>query len=92
MLNHMYLRDYSKWYTVFGNILTSFIKPNKEKLLFLHGLNVDHFINKYSDIKSIDPVPEFSKYDSTDFEKITMGHCFPDKRATDTEMIKVRSN
>ncbi|HAB51853.1 MAG TPA: hypothetical protein DCE80_06740 [Ignavibacteriales bacterium] len=86
MLNHMYLRDYSKWYTVFGSVRTIFVSPEKERHLFLHGLNIDHFINEYCDCKCIDPVPQFQQVDSINFEKINMGHYFPDQRTTDKEM------
>lgn len=86
MLNHLYLRDYSKWYTVFGNIKNAFVKPKKEKHLFLQGLNIDYLMEKYNDFKTIDPVPEFLKINSTNFEKIPMGHYFPDQRTTDKEM------
>lgn len=88
MLNHMYLRDYIKWFTVFGNINPSFETPVKEKHLFLHGLNIDHFKNEFSDIKRIDPSPEFTKSDSIDFEKIVMGHYFPPQRSNDRDMGK----
>ncbi len=88
MLNHMYLRDYTKWYTVFGNVRTSSIKPEKARHLFLHGLNIDHFMHEYEGFRSIDPLPEFVKLDSTEYEKIAMGHYFPDQRTTDEEMKK----
>ncbi len=86
MLNHMYMKDYTKWYTVFGNIRASFFKPGKRKYLYLHGLNIDHFMKGYNDLKSIDPVPEFVKLDGIDFEKITMGHYFPPERVADKQM------
>lgn len=86
MLNHLYLRDYSKWYTVFGNIKTAFVKPKKEKHLFLQGLNIDYLMDKHNDFKTIYPVPEFPKINSTNFEKLPMGHYFPDQRTTDKEM------
>jgi hypothetical protein len=86
MLNHMYLRDYSKWYTVFGNIRTAFDDSKKEKYLFLQGLNIEQLNNKYNNFKAIDPVPDFQKVNSIVFEKIPMGHYFPDQRTTDREM------
>jgi hypothetical protein len=88
MLNHMYLRDYVKWFTVFGSIRTAFAKPDKERYLFLRGLNIDNLIKEYHDFTVIDPIPEIVKHSSVDFEKITMGHYFPDQRATDKDMRK----
>ena len=86
MLNHMYLRDYGMWYTVFGNIRTVFIKPEKKRYLYLHGLNIDQFMKKYNDFKELDPIPTFSKIDDVYYEKISMGHYFPPERSTDRQM------
>ena len=86
MLNHMYLRDYAKWYTVFGNIRTFFIQSDKRRYLYLHGLNIDQFMKEYSDFKKIDPAPTFLKLDEVYFEKIPMGHYFPPERSTDRQM------
>jgi len=88
MLNHMYIRDYSKWYTVFGNIRTALAKPDVKRYLFLRGFNIEHFINEYSSFSSIDPVPEFIKVVSEEFEIIPTGHYFPDQRSTDKDMKK----
>jgi hypothetical protein len=88
MLNHMYLRDYSRWYSVFGNIRTAFIKPDKQRYLFLQGFNIDQFTKKFNSVASIDPIAQFIKDESGDFEKITMGHYFPVERPTDREMEK----
>ncbi|MDD8018711.1 MAG: ATP-binding protein [Bacteroidota bacterium] len=88
MLNHMYLRDYSKWFTVFGNVRHSFVKQDSKPVLFLQGLNIDYIKTSYSDFKTIDPIPEFVTHFKVEFEKIQMGHYFPDERATDKEMEK----
>lgn len=88
MLNHMYVRDYIKWYTVFGNIKHIFIKPQKKVCLYFHGLSIDNFMNNYNDFKLIDPVPEFKNISSIDYEKIVLGHYFPEQRSNDKEMKK----
>ena len=88
LLNHMYLRDYSTWYTVFGSVK----KDQRNAHLFLHGLGIEDFKKNYSDTKDIDPVPIFEKIkietDGTLFEKIAMGHYFPDERYTENQMRK----
>lgn len=88
MLNHMYLRDYSSWFSVFGNVRHLFTHQGGRPVLFLHGLNLDHFKTSYSDFKYIDPVPEFVSSSNIEFEKLEMGHHFPDERTTDKEMEK----
>ena len=88
LLNHMYLRDYSTWYTAFGSVR----KNQRNAHLFLHGLGIEDFEKNYSDIKVIDPVPSFdktkTKTDGTLFEKIAMGHYFPDERDAEQKMKK----
>lgn len=86
MLNHMYLRDYTKWYTVFGNIRTAFEASEIERCLLLRGLNADHFKTQYNDFKFIEPVPEWRAVESLDFEKMKTGHHFPEQRTTDKQM------
>jgi hypothetical protein len=88
MLNHLYLRDYSKWYTVFGNIRSLFNQEKQDIYLFLQGLNIDHLKNSYNDFNKIDPIPEYKLITDTEFEIIKMGHYFPSQRPTDKEMIK----
>lgn len=88
MLNHMYLRDYSKWYTVFGNIRQVFVKTEQDRYLFLQGLNINHFENCYKSINEIDPPPEFATEENIRFEKLRMGHYFPEQRFKEREMEK----
>jgi len=85
MLNHVYLRDYTNWFTVFGSIRPLFddIPP---VTLYLHGLNIDHFKREASDFGQIDPLPEFVEGEHDIFEKIQMGHYFPESRNEDTPM------
>lgn len=86
MLNHMYLRDYSKWYTVFGNIRAIFSDP-KDTFLFLQGLNINHIKEKYNNFSAMDPIPEFSESKSFGvFEKIKSGHYFPPERCNEKQM------
>lgn len=84
MLNHLYLRDYSKWFTVFGNIKTD---PKKAKHnLHLQGLNIDSLKENYFEDSHIDPIPVFETWNELTFEKIRMGHYFPDQRITENQM------
>jgi len=88
MLNHMYLRDYTRWFSVFGNVRHVFLNQDNQTTLFLQGLSIDHFKVSYPDFKAIDPVPQFINRSNDEFEKIQIGHYFPDERATDKEMEK----
>jgi hypothetical protein len=85
MLNHMYLRDYAKWFTVFGNIKNMFGQKSNGTL-YLHGLNIDHFKSQYGDFNSIDPAIDSTEKNNVVYEKILMGHYFPLERATNREM------
>lgn len=86
MLNHLYLRDYSKWYTVFGNIKHLFDKQAPQVNLYLHGQNIDYFINNFRGIETIDPPPTIVEKDNVQFEEIKMGHYFPPERTDDKSM------
>lgn len=87
-LNHMYLRDYISWYTIFGTIQTWYDDSLKEKdiKLFLSGLKVEDFKKKYNNVKEIDPVPIFEELDGEIYEIIKMGHLFPEERYTEPKM------
>jgi hypothetical protein len=65
-----------------------FIKQNVQATLFLQGLNIDHFKASYPDDKAIDPVPQFINGSEVEFERLQIGHYFPEERATDKEMEK----
>lgn len=73
MLNHLYLRDYAKWYTVFGTIK----KGIPEVKLYLRGLNMEFFQNNFKNVEQIDPVPKIVQKDSQIVEELEMGHYFP---------------
>lgn len=87
-LNHMYLRDYIKWYTVFGTIQTLYDDNLKERgiKLYLSGLKVDDFKKCYNRKELIDPLPTFENIDSITYEILEMGHIFPEERCTETKM------
>lgn len=85
VLNHLYLRDYSKWFTVFGAIKHLFGKNTPTAHLYLSGLNIEHFKNDFKELP-IDPVPDFIERGSTTYEKIPMGHYFPPSRPDDKNM------
>lgn len=87
MLNHKNIRDYSKWYTVFGTINTLFDNELKEKgiKLFLKGIAFDSFISEYANL-SMNPEPIIEKAYNEDFEIIELGHYFPPQRYDDKKM------
>lgn len=87
-LNHMYLRDYIKWYTVFGTIQVLYDDNLKEKniKLYLSGLKVDDFKKAYNKPELVDPLPEFEKSNDVTYEIIKMGHIFPEERCTESKM------
>lgn len=90
MLNHMYLRDYIKWFTVFGSIRPLFdtVLKNENIRLYLYGLDVQNFTEDYGDSKKIDPPPTTGYFESELFEIIELGHHFPKERHTDSVMRK----
>lgn len=87
-LNHMYLRDYSKWYTIFGTVQTLYDEALKEKniKLYLAGLKVDDFKKNYNKVEKVDPLPQFEEVDGVTYEVLEMGHVFPDERYTESKM------
>ncbi len=87
MLNHLCLRDYSRWFTVFGTIRPLFRKNTKTSHLYLSGLSIENFQTNNESIGPIDPLPEFIDNDSTVYEKIPMGHYFPPQRTDEKAML-----
>ncbi|MBD5495637.1 MAG: hypothetical protein HDR12_15055, partial [Lachnospiraceae bacterium] len=87
-LNHMYLRDYIKWYTVFGTIQTLYDEKKKKKdiKLYLSGLKVDDFEKVYNNAELVDPLPKFERINGITYEILEMGHIFPEERCTETKM------
>jgi hypothetical protein len=85
-LNHIAIRDYVKWFTVFGTIL--FNNQNGKNLpkLYLCGLDIETFKSAYSSFQEIDPMPKFEEIDSVLYEEIELGHYFPEQRYKETEM------
>jgi len=96
MLNHLYLRDYAKWYTVFGTIKYLFEKDLPTVTLYLQGLSIDAFKNNFNSANQIDPVPKLVQKDSQIFEELRMGHYFPSQRTSGSAMKayakKINSN
>jgi len=89
-LNHIYLRDYCRWYSIIGTIETAYNEElkNKNIKLYLCGLLQENFQKKYKDLCDCDPVPKFVDTELGKFEEISLGHYFPDERVTDTAMKK----
>ena len=91
-LNHKVLRDYIRWYTIFGTVETAYSEElkNRNMELYLCGLNLNNFANTYNSLVVCDPVPEITHdilFDS-DFEKVTFGHYFPPERKNENELRK----
>jgi len=86
LLNHLYLRDYTKWYTVFGNIKNIFTGKQSNVNLLLQGLNFENFKELYNNEHQIDPVSNIVKFYNNEYESIKMGHHFPEERFTDRDM------
>ncbi len=87
-LNHMYLRDYVKWYTIFGTIQTLYDEELRSKgiRLYLSGLKVEDFKKNYCTVEAVDPVPTFEVIDGITYEVLDMGHIFPEERYTESSM------
>jgi len=88
MLNHIYLRDYVKWFTAFGTLKTIFEPELPKSTLYLSGINLPFFRKEFNSVKQLDPIPEYSTVDSLVFEKILMGHYFPPERSHEKDMTK----
>lgn len=89
-LNHKFLRDYCKWYTIFGTVETKYNDElkNKDIKLFLSGLNIDNFKQNYNSKEKCDPIPEIINVDlfKSDFEQISLGHYFPKDMYLDSDL------
>ncbi|MCK4251859.1 hypothetical protein KAX97_10445, partial [candidate division WOR-3 bacterium] len=92
MLNHLYLRDYAKWYTVFGTIKQLFDKDVPEVTLYLQGLNIEFFKDNFNSVNQIDPAPKLVNKDSQIFEELKLGHYFPPQRKDDKAMKAYAQN
>ena len=89
-LDHRCLRDYCKWYTIIGTIETLFNDELKEKgiKLYLSGLNMSSFKDKYNNRTICDPIPVYAIENEHEYEVIPLGHDFPPTRDNDTKMEK----
>jgi hypothetical protein len=85
VLNHLYVRDYAKWFTVFGTIKPLFHNDIPVATLYLSGLNLDFLQTEYKNLL-LDPIPEFIAIDTVNYEKISMVHYFPPSRPDDKAM------
>lgn len=87
-LNHAYLRDYIKWYTVVGSLHPLFDKKiqSKDIKLYLAGLKQDDFSRNYCSLEMIDPIPTFETINGISYEIITLGHYFPPNRYSESAM------
>lgn len=87
-LNHAYLRDYIKWYTVVGSLRPLFDKKlqSKDIKLYLAGLKQDDFSRNYCSLEMIDPIPTFETINGISYEIITLGHYFPPNRYSESAM------
>ena len=89
-LNHIYLRDYCKWYTLAGTVETLYNQDlvNKDIKIYLSGLLRDEFAQKYNNQNICDPVPVFKDTTFGKYEELSLGHYFPPERTSDSSMKK----
>jgi|GEM_PF-889983 len=91
-LDHSSLRDYIKWFTVFGSIKP--ILENKlgktpyNTKLYLKGLDFGDFRREYEFKPNIEPKPEFVDLGYEKMELIRLGHYFPSE-CSDSKVLKV---
>jgi hypothetical protein len=86
-LNHLNIRDYSRWFTVFGSIRNLENNTAKEdRKLLLHALDWNGFRSKVVGQPNIDPMPVTEEFDGELYERIPFGHYVPPERSTDREM------
>ncbi|XDD53059.1 hypothetical protein AB3N62_11245 [Leptospira sp. WS4.C2] len=87
-LNHRKIRDYAKWFTVFGTIKTEFDSSlrNKNIKLYLRGIEFDGFKTEFSQANSLDPMPIYKIVSGVEFEEIDLGHYFPLNRHLTADM------
>ena len=95
-LNHIYLRDYIMWYTIFGSIqILDDNFPLKDVCLYLHGLAFEDFKDKITqgvivtDHNSETEI-HFELVADEEYERIKLGHIFPKERKTEREMNKYK--
>lgn len=86
-LNHKNVRDYVKWFTIFGSVL-SLADDRVPPLLFLKALDFNNFKKQYSNSKQIDPLPAFETHNNVEYERVPFGHYFPEERHTESSMKK----
>ena len=95
-LNHKNVRDYSKWFTVFGTIATFYDEFLKEKniKLYLQGLDFNTFKNEYKNYENsdINSMPTFETVENIEFEVIKLGHYFPPDRDNRKKMEEHRKS
>ncbi len=89
-LNHKNLRDYAKWYTVFGTIRTIYDNDLIKRgiKLYLNGLNMKSFQNDFANFENIDPIPRYQRIDNIIYEVLDLGHIFPKERFIESSMKK----
>ncbi len=89
-LNHKNIRDYAKWFTVFGTVKTFYDNDlvNKDIKLYLQAIDFDSFISECDSNLRIMPKPQFVNYNNQIFEEISLGHFLPQERFDEKVMKK----
>ncbi|MGR3318682.1 MAG: ATP-binding protein [Candidatus Anammoxibacter sp.] len=85
-LNHKNVRDYIKWFTIFGSVSHSLDGEDEKPSLFLRGLDFDNFKKLYGNSGKIDPLPVFQVRNDVEYEEVSFGHYFPKERYTESSM------
>jgi len=78
-LKHLSIRDYIKWFTIFGSI-KPLIEPNesyKTKKLYLRGLDFDEFQFEYNNDLNPEHGLKFINLENERYEVLDFGHYFP---------------
>lgn len=87
-LNHLSLRDYIKWFTIFGAITPELEQKSYPNELYLRGLDFGEFRLNYGSKPIIDPKPEYSDIGYDKFEIFSLGHYFPPE-CSDAKKLKL---
>ncbi len=87
MLNHLFLRDYIKWFSIIGDIRNYTKKEKFNQKVYLKGLSV-----AVVDNLDVEPPPLKDIVDGNTYEVISRGHYFPNIRKTDQQQEKYKKN
>lgn len=86
-LNHLNVRDYVRWFTVFGSLRPILNGQSATSpVLHLRGLSWDGFVDEYCNPDRLDPLPITELHGAFAYEQIVFGHFLPPERKTEKQM------